>query len=332
MTDRTPDPAIPAEIARRKARLDRLYVKTPEIDQALELMHELRTGGFRGPDGSANCLLVAGPTNSGKTRLFRSYCDRPDAQRDGDRIPVVRFTVPTPFRDRDFLAALLLALGTRDFAESHRIGRMKRRVVDMLAARGTRLIMMEETQHIIDKKGGNSPYWAADMIKEMILDDAKVPVAFNGIRVTEEIFHRNTQLLSRRKGILRIEPDDWADPIGRERFKAAVNVFERAAGFPGKASVGEAGLGLDLDPVSERIHRATGGLRGGLYNLFVQATELGVKREAACLDISLLAEAHAILADAGSGWTNVFTAKVLPPLEPQDDSRVTKLHKKRRAA
>lgn len=84
--------------------------------------------------------------------------------------------------------------------------------------------------------------------------------------------------------------------------------------------------------MAERIHRATGGLRGGLYNLFVQATELGVKREAAFLDLNVLAEAHAILADAGPGWVNVFTAKVLPPLEPQDDSRVTNLHKKRRAA
>ena len=89
MTDSTLDLTIPAEIARRKARLDRLYVKTPEIDQALELVHALRTGGFRGPDGSANCLLVAGPTNSGKTRLFRSLlrsarCParwRPDSRR-----------------------------------------------------------------------------------------------------------------------------------------------------------------------------------------------------------------------------------------------------------
>ncbi len=263
MTDNTLDlNPILAALQRRQARLQRLYVRTQEIDKFLELIQAFRDGGYRGPDNTACCLLVVGPTNSGKTRLFRKYCDQPDAQPEGDEMPVIRFTVPTPFRDRDFLAKILLTLGTRDFSDSHRIGRMKRRVVEMLAVRRTKLIMMEETQHIIDKKGGNSPYWVADMIKEMILDDAKVPVIFNGIAVTEDIFTRNTQLLSRRKGILRLGPDDWNDPQGRERFKETIAAFEMAADFPERAEVGEAKLPLNSDQVGERIHRATSGLRG----------------------------------------------------------------------
>lgn len=333
MTDNTLDlNPILAALQRRQARLNRLYVRTPEIDAFLELIHDFRGGGYRGPDNSACCLLVVGPTNSGKTRLFRRYCDRPDAQSEDEHIPVLRFTVPSPFRDRDFLAAILLGLGTRDFSESHRIGRMKRRVVEMLAVRKTGLIMMEETQHIIDKRGGNSPYWAADMIKEMILDGAKVPVVFNGIAVTEDIFRRNTQLLSRRKGVLRLGPDDWDDFEGRERFKASIAAFEMAADFPEKAEVGPERLPLNSDQVAERIHRATAGLRGSLCMLMAQAMELGTKREARSLSLDLLAEANAILSDAGPGWKNVFTTKVLPPLEQQDASRVTKLHKRGRAA
>ncbi len=322
---------IVAETARRKHRLDRVYIRNPEIDRALERIDELRRSGFRGPDGLAFCALVVGPTNTGKTRLFRKYCDRPDAQPDGDRIPVLRFTAPSPFNDRDFLAKMLLKLGTRDFAESHRPGRMKRRVVDMLAARQTELILIEETQHIIDKKGGNSPYWAADMIKECILDDAKVPIVFNGINVTKDIFTRNTQLLSRRKGVFHLEPDDWANPLEREQFRAAVNVFECAADFPEKATVGSGKLPLDSEAVAERIWRATGGLRGSLYTLFAQATELGVARGDLSLSVELLSEANAILSDGGPGWINMFTVKVLPPINVIDESRVTKLVKRGRA-
>lgn len=333
MTDNTLDAnPILSELQRRQARLKRLYVRTAEIDFFLELIHDLRTGGYRGPDDTACCLLVIGPTNSGKTRLFRKYCDRPDAQAEDEQIPVLRFTAPTPFNYREFLGKILIGLGTRHFGETHDIRRMKRRVVEMLAVRKTQLIMMEEAQHIIDKKGGNSPYWVADLIKELILDDAKVPLVFNGIAIAEDIFTRNTQLLSRRKGILRLGPDDWDDPAGRERFKATIAAFEKAADFPEIAEVGEAKLPLTSDQVAERIHRATSGLRGSLCNLITQAMELGTKRGARSLTLELLAEANAILNDAGPGWVNVFTVKVLPPLKDTDDSRVTKLHKGKRAA
>lgn len=318
---------------RREARLDKLYVKTPAIDRAMDLLVDFCKSGYRGPERSACCFLVTGLTNAGKSRLFSSYCERPECQPDGELLPVVRFSAPTPFNLPDFLAEFLIALRTRSFAESQKVGQMKRRVVNMLHERQTRLVMVDEFQHIIDKKGGNSPYWAADLIKTLILDNAKVPMVMNGLPVTEEIFTRNTQLLSRRKGIVRLVPDGWNDdPVGQEQFKVAISLFERAADFPGKAKVGEAKLALDSDPVAERIHRATGGLRGNLYNLFKQATELGTKRGATSLSLDLLAEAHAILSDAGPNWKNVFTVKVLPPIEMPDDSRVTKLHKRGRAA
>lgn len=330
MTDKI---LIQALWERRSARLDRLYVKTPALVQALGLLEAFCENGYRGPERTACCFLVSGPTNAGKSRLFSSYCERPECQPDGDLLPVVRFTAPSPFNLPDFLAELLTALKTKSFVETQRIGQMKRRVINMLRERQTRLVMVDDFQHIIDKKGGNSPYWAADFIKTAILDGAKVPMVMNGLEATEEIFTRNTQLLSRRKGIVRLTPDGWYDdPVGQEQFKIAIGIFERAADFPERAKVGEAGLALDSDPVAERIHRATGGLRGALYNLVKQATELGTKRGATSLNLDLLAEAHAILADAGPGWTNVFTVKVLPPLETPDASRVTQLHKKQRAA
>ena len=194
---------------RREARLDRLYVKTPALDQAMVLLDAFCENGYRGPERTACCFLVSGPTNAGKSRLFSSYCERPECQPDGDLLPVVRFTAPSPFNLPDFLAELLTALGTKSFVETQRIGQMKRRVVSMLRERKTRLVMVDDFQHIIDKKGGNSPYWAADFIKTTILDVAKVPMVMNGLAITEEIFPRNTQLLSRRKGIVRRGPDGW---------------------------------------------------------------------------------------------------------------------------
>src|SRR3954464_12547572 len=98
MTERTLDLVETRALwERRQARLNKLYVKTPAIDRAMELLVEFRENGYRGPERDAMCFLFSGPTNAGKSRLFSSYCERPECQPEGDYQPVVRFTAPSPF-------------------------------------------------------------------------------------------------------------------------------------------------------------------------------------------------------------------------------------------
>lgn len=131
-TDKT---SISEEIARRKGRLNKLFISSPETEMALQQMHELRTMGHRGLEATAYCMLVIGPTNAGKSRLCKKYRDRADAQPYGECNPVVQIKVPTPFQDKEFLGNILLELGAAGFTTSNDVTTMKRRVVHNLIER-----------------------------------------------------------------------------------------------------------------------------------------------------------------------------------------------------
>jgi hypothetical protein len=314
------DDEIAAEIKRRLQLLAKLYVKTDEISEALVDIHELRETGFRGQDRDACCFFVVGPSSTGKSRLFSTYADNPHAQRDGDVWPILRFKVPPAVKNvEEFLVAILNALETEAFPANHKKSTMEGRILLHLKRRKVELIMIEEVQHLVDKKTGNLGYWGADEIKTLLLDTAKVPVVMSGIDIADNLFDANKQLATRRIGVLRLFVHDWRDPIHRARFQAAIKAFEAAARFPRKA-------GLADGPMAERIHRATGGIIGNLCRLFEAALKLGIRQGKDIVDQDLLAVVHAKLAGGGVGWKNVFSVAVLPPIEAPDESRQTKLH------
>jgi hypothetical protein len=319
------DDDIKMEIKRRLGLLAKLYIKTDEITAALEDIHDLRETGFRGRDGEAYCYFVVGPSSTGKSRLFSTYAAAPHAQRDGDRWPVVRIKVPAAVKNvEEFLAAILNGLGTESLIEVQKKREMERRILLHIARRKPELIMIEEVNHLVDKKTGNLGYWGGDTIKTLLLDTAKVPVVMSGIEISETLFRLNTQLETRRSGILRLFAHDWADQGHRERFQQAVEAFDLACRFPQR-------VGLADGPMAERIHRATGGIIGNVCKLFETALRMGIKQGANAIDQELLAVAHAKLSNAGPGWKNVFEVAILPPIDAPDESRTTTLHKKKSA-
>lgn len=314
-----------AEIKRRLGLLANLYIKTDEIEAALEDIHNLRTYGYRGRDENAYCYFVVGPSATGKSRLFSTYENSLHAQRDGDIWPVVRFSVPAAVRNvNEFLAAILRALGTEPFEKKHQKGDMEERILDKLDRKKVELILLEEANHFVDKKSGNLGYWSGDTIKTLLLDKAKVPVVLSGIEASEKLFHQNSQLITRRDGLLRLFAHDWNDEGQRERFQCAIELFEKACRFPKR-------VGLNEGTIAERIYRATNGVMGNLCRLFEKALKLGIEQGVDVIDQELLAVAHAKLADGGPGWKNVFKVPVIPPIEAPDESRVTKLHKQKRS-
>jgi hypothetical protein len=237
---------IKAEVARRLALLSALYVKTEDIEMALAEIQNLRETGFRGLESDAYCYFVVGPTAAGKTRLLTTYCQGDHAKPNGELRPVVRVRVPSTVKSvEEFLAAILIALGTEPFSGRHRKSQLEQRILRHLACRKTELILLEEVNHLVDRKTGNLGYWGGDAIKTLLLDTAKIPVVMSGIEVAERLFSVNAQLLSRRRGVLRLFAYDWRDPAHRVFFQQAIEAFELACKFPRR-------LGLAEGPYAER--------------------------------------------------------------------------------
>ena len=314
---------IEEEVDRRIQAVNSFFMNSDHIKKILEMIHALRLRGFRG-DGSAMCMQISGPTGAGKTMLFQRYLARTDAQRTDDHVPVLCFKMPTRYTEPVFLGTILEAYGARSFNDRQNPHQLAKRVRDLITAKRTELIMIEDLQHVIDQKERTAkiPYYAADEIKAFLLDDVKVPVVFNGLTIADQLFIRNRQLRMRRRYNPELKPFDWKDALSREQFTIMVRLFARRAEFQNYAEL--------EDSLVERIWRATGGVPGELATLFKAAAELGVRRGVARLTQELLAIAHAENADVDVGWKNVFTLAVLPRNSSEDEpdqSRVTKLTK-----
>ena len=314
---------IEEEVERRVSAVNTFYMGTDHIKAILERIHALRLRGYRS-DGSAMCMQLSGPTGSGKTMLFDSYMARPDAQSTHDHVPVLRLQMPSKYRETAFAGAILGAYGAEPFTAAQDQVQLERRARKLMSAKRTKLIMVDDLQHVIDQKERTAkvPYYAADQFKNFLLDGAKIPVVFNGLPICDQLYERNTQLKMRRMYKDDLKPFNWTDVLQREQFTVMVTLFTRRAGFKNWET-------LD-DGLVERVWRATHGVPGNASTLFKTVAELGTHRRADKITLELLAEAHAQNADAGPDWKNMFTMRTLHACDDEvvpDQSRVTKLTK-----
>ena len=315
---------LEAEIDRRVARVGSVYVRTPEVRLANELI--VRTRKLRRQGGGAFCSLITGESGCGKSRIFQLYAAGQPAPAP-DTMPVLAFETPSPFSFSGILDAMLTAMGVEGFPGRHDVVRMRKRVLYFLDRLKVELILMEEVSHIIDRKERTAkiPYWALDFIKLYILDTAKVPVIMNGIPVAKDLFEINPQMLLRRHGMVELTPYDSADPVRRRQFMLLLEKFEVEAGFPTAVLKGNEAL-------CSRILRATGGIHGEVAKLMVEATEIGIRKGASGLTADIVALAHARVASPEKGWVNPILVDVAPPAVVPDETRVTALAKRLKAA
>ena len=315
---------IEAEIDRRVARVMNVYVRTPEVRAANEVIE--RTRKLRRHGGKAFCSLITGLSGCGKSRIFELYAEG-QPEPEPDTMPVLLFETPSPFSFSAFLDALLTAMGVEGFPGRHDVTQMRSRVLYYLDKLKVELILMEEVSHIIDQKERSAkiPYWALDFIKLYLLDKAKVPLVMNGMPIAKDLFKINPQMKQRRHRTVELTPYDGADPIRRGQFMLLLEKLEVEAGFPVAVLKGNEAL-------CSRVLRATLGIHGEVTKLIVEAIDIGMRKGATGLTAEVLALAHARLSVPEKGWVNTILVDVVPPAAVPDETRVTALTKRPRKA
>ena len=314
------DKDIETEIALRVGRVMGVYVRTPEVRLANELIGRTRTARRGG--GEALCALITGVSGCGKSRIFQLYMGSQPAA-EPDTMPVLAFETPSPFTLKGILDSMLTAMGVEGFASRHDVVQMRKRVLHYLDKLKVQLILMEEVQHIVDRKERTAkiPYWALDFIKLYLLDIAKVPIVMNGIPAAKDMFVINGQMEQRREGTVELTAYDSTDPTRRRQFTLLLEKFEVEAGFPKAFLKGD-------DALCSRVLRATNGIHGQVSKLMANATEIGIRQGAPGLTVDVLALAHARRATPEKGWVNPILVDVAPPAKLPDETRVTGLNKR----
>ncbi|WP_331302681.1 AAA family ATPase [Methylobacterium oryzae] len=181
----------------------------------------------------------------------------------GDWRPVLRVPTPPEVTVASFAEAFLHALADEDPAFGDK-GQKTRRVRRKLQEQRTRIVLVDEFQHLTDHRTEKFAYAAADWLKGIlneqdgepdedgVIGEFFVHAAFFGTHSMQTMFVGNGQLASRARGVFPLAAYDWIDPAQRALYRDTLHAVDRMLPFPEPTFADET--------VHFDLHRATDGV------------------------------------------------------------------------
>lgn len=263
-----------------------LYVAHPAAEAATAEIQRLHAGCDAGLEGE--CMLLIGLTRSGKSTILKRYTDRHPPSLDGerDRRPVVYIDVPSRCTVKSLAETLLARLGDR-FPHKGSEPSMTERVLWYLQAQQTELLILDEFQHLIDRRSQRVHYDVANWVKQL-LNRMQRPILLAGLPTAAHVLDADEQLEWRCAGNRLLNPFDWDDAKDRQRFRGVLKKFdEQLRDYGGISRLSD----LAEPETAYRVHHATGGLIGGVARLLTASVRIAVPDGAARITPEILQQA-----------------------------------------
>jgi len=169
---------------------------------------------------------LIGPSRVGKSMLFKALARMYPAQKvDGRRVHAV-LHVPL----RNFLSphalphAVLKALGVMPPRGRPNSEELMTLTVDQLRLAGTKVLLIEEASHAVERSSKVKPEDAADWFKS-IAENLNITLLMEGVPQLEVLFKSNEQLRLRASRRLEFWPYDIRVPGERQAFASCVRTF-----------------------------------------------------------------------------------------------------------
>ncbi|KAA0578202.1 TniB family NTP-binding protein [Azospirillum sp. Sh1] len=272
----------PTERDQRLVEINALIVGTTQSLDALRSIGTLH-GSWRGAHEAA-CMLLLGLTGTGKTLTVLEHARRhPASDGDGDmRRPVLIVTVPARCTLRSLAGAILIELGDILPGRGSE-AELTARVRHHLRRQGVELLVLDEFQHLINKRDARIVHEAADWVKGLLSANL-CPILLVGQISAKRIIETNGQLERRVQTICCFRPYDWRIDDDRLEFRAVLDAIDARLGFPERSDLGRTDTAL-------RIHHFSRGLLGQAMRLVRKASEIALAEDRPRLTRSVLAEA-----------------------------------------
>ena len=184
----------PTSTAVQTSRLCNQFITTPQIELTSARVYDV-INDTRG-SGSAKGLLICGPSGAGKSTMIKKIMkDRRMDVADGHAFKTIYMEIPSKPTTKSMGEAFLEVLSD-PFARKHGHSADFKllRIVGLLKALGTELLIFDEVQHIVEHH--RNTHEASNWLK-YLMNNTGVAVILIGMRETQQILNNDQQLRRR---------------------------------------------------------------------------------------------------------------------------------------
>lgn len=258
-------------------------VEHPAFVRALESVHYTIDAVRDGPDPA--CLAIVGPSGAGKTMVMElaRAAYPPGRTSQGREVPFVRIKTPSHPTVNGLAALIIEAIGDRVPVKGSETDRTER-VLKQLRNAKTRVLALEDAQHITDHCGPREQLRIADWLK-IVVDESRVGLILTGLPRVCALINRNEQLARRFNAPAELPRLQWEDEQDQAIF---LGILENLQGQLSRFEMPQ----LDSDDMAFRCYAACGGLLGYLLRFLNEAVRRAERQQTKVITMDLLAEAH----------------------------------------
>ncbi len=251
------------EIKTRLALFRSSFVASPFLKAVLNELDECRELSKLG--GDPECIIVTGDTGAGKTSLINKYLElnvRSDSY-EGTFIPVLSTTLPGEANSVALFQQILADLGHPYPFESRNEVALRKQIKALAQNCRLELIIIDEFQHLIERKSLKILKETANSIKSLIVD-TKIPMALFGMPYSSVILDSVSQLSSRFERRRILSPFRISTDSELHKYLAFLSMFERLMDLPEPSE-------LTSDEINRRLYAYSSGNFRKLKNLLNDA-------------------------------------------------------------
>jgi len=247
----------------RVSFIDQIVISHPAFDDGLEALRSHLELAIQ--DGKAHLAGIFGDSGAGKSHMLKVLLNKGYATyrtNDGLVVPKAIIEMPARATPQAFLEETLAPYDVEDVARSTE-GQLKRRVVAMVKNCQTKVLAIEEIQHLAARHSEKTALHVADLIK-VVHDKVPCLLVLTGlIAPTKAFVERSEQINTRMVVRIELPRFDWSDKKSKAEFTQCLKQFNEkivAQGWKGLPK-------LNTGEWPYRIFCATGGVMRVLANL-----------------------------------------------------------------